>query len=459
MEGHRNALNYMNITISVDGYKEKPLEKDVPKIQYLKRNVGLKEIAEYISTGHAISANFKHKRNCVINQGQRKADNFESTCFVMMDLDGDVNLTLKELNENLPVKPTICYTTYRHQKDGLGNRYRLLYCFKEPIRSIPVYQALYDRLTIDNGLKLNDGCGRNCVQAVYGTYFANDDYALYNNDVMYSIASFLGSDYKSVFTEHIKNEDKSIIQYNDTFSIKPPTREHTILHAIFMEDYQAMSISKLIEKYSIVYANIEETPLPYTDEDTPYILYPADYCCIQRRWYPYQVLNKDGDVIATTTRVRKFRDGERRRRKLFFNGILRRLITKDTISYDNLLFNLLYEFYYFYVHTDISKKDICEIASKVWDADLTRYESLKGTSKKYRVNPAYCIKYDLTKKQTKQVAAKQLNSLRIGELYDCLRTDEENLQTFRNNGLKISLSTLKRWRKENGISKYQRLSA
>lgn len=95
----------------------------------------------------------------------------------------------------------------------------------------------------------------------------------------------------------------------------------------------------------------------------------------------------------------------------------------------------------------------------MWDADLTRYESLKGTSKKYRVNPAYCIKYDLTKKQTKQVAAKQLNSLRIGELYDCLRTDEENLQTFRNNGLKISLSTLKRWRKENGISKYQRLSA
>ena len=102
MEGHRNALNYMNITISVDGYKEKPSEKDVPKIQYLKRNVGLKEIADYISTGHAISANFKHKRNCVINQGQRKAENFESTCFVMMDLDGDVNLTLKELNESLP---------------------------------------------------------------------------------------------------------------------------------------------------------------------------------------------------------------------------------------------------------------------------------------------------------------------------------------------------------------------
>lgn len=103
--------------------------------------------------------------------------------------------------------------------------------------------------------------------------------------------------------------------------------------------------------------------------------------------------------------------------------------------------------------------DICEIANNVWEADLARYESLKGTSKKYRVNPAYCIKHGLTKKQTKQVAAKQLNSQRIGELYDCLLTDEENLQTFRNNGLNISLSTLKRWRKENGITKYQRLSA
>lgn len=135
------------------------------------------------------------------------------------------------------------------------------------------------------------------------------------------------------------------------------------------------------------------------------------------------------------------------------------MITKDAISYDNLLFNLLYEFYYYYVHSDISKKDICEIANNVWEADLARYENLKGTSKKYRVNPAYCIKHGLIKKQTKQVAAKQLNSQRIGELYDCLLTDEENLQTFRDNGLIISLSTLKRWRKENGITKYQRLSA
>ena len=38
-------------------------------------------------------------------------------------------------------------------------------------------------------------------------------------------------------------------------------------------------------------------------------------------------------------------------------------------------------------------------------------------------------------------------------------TVEENLQTFRDNGLIISLSTLKRWRKENGITKYKRLSA
>lgn len=449
----------MHISISVDGYKEKPKENEIPTIPYLRRNFELDRIADSISTGHAISANFTTNSETIVTQKKRKGENFVSTCYVMLDLDGDINQTLQELNISLSIKPTICYTTYRHQTEGLGNRYRLLYFFKEPIKSIPLYQTLYDHLTSKNKLHLNDNCGRNCTQQTFGTYFTNKGYSLINNDILYSVKDILGTSYESVITADKEKKAESIMQCNDTFKNPTLKRKYVIQDNSFLNDYATMSISNIIDKYSNVYANIQETPLPYTDEDTPYILYPADYCCIQRRWYPYQVLNQDGGVITATTRIRKIRDGEHRRYKLFLNGILRRFITNDTISYDNLLFNLLYEFYHFYVRTDISKHDIKTIANNVWNANLTNYKKLKGTNHKYKINHAYCLKHDIRPQKAKQIAARQLNSQRIGELYDCLLTDKENLQVFSDNGLNVSLSTLKRWRKENGISKYQRLPA
>ena len=43
----------------------------------------------------------------------------------------------------------------------------------------------------------------------------------------------------------------------------------------------------------------------------------------------------------------------------------------------------------------------------------------------------------------------------IGNLYDCSLTDKENLKVMKEHGLKVSLSTLRRWRRENNITKYK----
>ena len=80
----------------------------------------------------------------------------------------------------------------------------------------------------------------------------------------------------------------------------------------------------------------------------------------------------------------------------------------------------------------------------------------KGTDKQFMVNPNYCAKYGVSKKKARVIASKAINGNRIGELYDCTKTDNENLLLMKQHGLDISLVTLKRWRKQNGITKYKK---
>ena len=210
-----------------------------------------------------------------------------------------------------------------------------------------------------------------------------------------------------------------------------------------------MKMEDILEKYIRVYPNLEHTPLEIPDDDAPYIIYPIGYIEI-RRWWRKRL---NGMPI-------KIKDGEGRRRKLFINGIIRRLINPN-ITFDNLLYNLLYELVNYVSNYDadnvIGKKDIYYIAQDVMKKDMANYENLRGSHKKFMVNPNYCIKHNLTKNEVKSMAAKMIRYNMIGELYDCSKTDMENVVVMKENGMeKISVSTLKRWRKENGIIKYKK---
>ena len=44
----------------------------------------------------------------------------------------------------------------------------------------------------------------------------------------------------------------------------------------------------------------------------------------------------------------------------------------------------------------------------------------------------------------------------IGEFYDISKTDEDNIEIMKEYGLTISLRTLKTWRQENNIKKYNK---
>ena len=122
---------------------------------------------------------------------------------------------------------------------------------------------------------------------------------------------------------------------------------------------------------------------------------------------------------------------------------------------------MLYELVYYISNFDaeniIGKKEIYNIARSVMKKDIAQYEGLKGTKRVFIINPNYCIKHGISKKKARAIASYALgNGDRIGELYDCSLTDKKNVEVMKQYGLDISLSSLKRWRVKNGITKYKK---
>ena len=249
---------------------------------------------------------------------------------------------------------------------------------------------------------------------------------------------------KKCNSNSIKKEERNIIQLEMHFS-----------DIEFINDFWNMKYIELLEKYKDVYYIFESTPLDFSNDDVPYVLLPQNYIEIKRYWLNEKVYNEDGDIIGNTSKIRKIKDGNQRKKKLFLNGILRRLMIQD-LSFEHLLTNLVYELYYFIENSKdkIEKKDLFNIAKNVIESDLTKYNNLtKEDKREFIVNPYYCTKYNVSKKVARNIAKKELNYQRIGELYDCTLTDKQNLEVFKEYGVEISLRTLKNFRKDNNIIK------
>ena len=125
-------------------------------------------------------------------------------------MDDDVECNLDELVSGLRYTPTIAYTTYNHRQNGKGNRYRLLYLFRIAIFNIDVYKSIYQILIDNLGFKLNDNCGGNVTQAIFGT---NENCQIILTENIYSISDFDTSDkVQNGHYNSIKKEEGNIIR-------------------------------------------------------------------------------------------------------------------------------------------------------------------------------------------------------------------------------------------------------
>ena len=425
------------VSLSTQKFDHKPnRETEVGKLRFSRIYTDIEGFAEGIAKGYCYAPIFKSATFCM---GEKTDKNFDYSSFISIDIDHS-KTDMNTMIENIKYRPTLAYTSCSNGLDGEYS-YRLIYCFSDKIEGTREYSNYVYTILDANGIPVNDIDKRSFKASQY--YNGN---GCGNIDIKVSNIIYNKKDYIEYYKDYFNNNESinlthntthpTIMSYNDTFVNKN-----------FEYDYWNMRMEDVLSKYVYEYPNIEHTPLPVVDEDTPYIMFPSDYIEIKRYWRV-----EDG-------RTAKIRDGEGRRRKLFLNGILRRLIV-PSITFDNLIYNLLFELVYYVSNYEaenvIDKKEIFHIARNVMKADMTKYEGLKGTDRRFVVNPRYCEKYGLNKKQVRNVAMKMIRNQGIGELYDCSLNDNQNLEIMKQHGLDISPSTLKRWRKENGITKYKK---
>jgi hypothetical protein len=127
------------------------------------------------------------------------------------------------------------------------------------------------------------------------------------------------------------------------------------------------------------------------------------------------------------------------------------------ISFEHLLNCLAFELYHFVENNNkdpINKKDLVQIASNAMNADVSAYNFEQTDKRKYIVNDAYCRKYHISKREARNISRKIRHYEQIGEMYDASLTDADNIEVFKQNGLCVSLRTLKRFRKDMGLMKY-----
>ena len=210
-----------------------------------------------------------------------------------------------------------------------------------------------------------------------------------------------------------------------------------------------MASMDFINKYRNCYPYFTETELQYKDG---YAVIDNNYYVVRRMWYNQVYETKDGTV--TVNEVRKYKDGNKRRIRMYNTARILRNIKND-ITAEHLAYILYCEREYYYDNSDniLSNERLLSIATEITSMPMERVIMDNNGKNRFKVDKEYWRERGITPKQAVQIVRGQINDRNIGELYDCSLTDKENIEMMKEYGIKVSLITLKRWRKKNGITK------
>lgn len=427
-------MKNIDVSISDLNYNKKPTSEEIRFMTFKKETLSIEELSDYIKEGYSFCSIFKDDEFAIRD---KKDSNYKYTQIISVDIDHST-MTFEEALKKLKTIPTIAYETYSNSLDN--NSYRFLYIFNERIEGKELTKNYI--LTINSKIEKELSIKIDANAMKVSQYFnGNNNQKVITNNVTYSKNDFK-IEYNNIKVQTKNNRDKdNIIHLDCTFDNE----------SNFIKDFWTISYIKLLDKYANVFKDIQHTDLPSVDDDTPIINIPNDFREIRRYFY---MVDENGIMKDC---LRKLKDGENRRKTLFLNGMIRRLIWNN-ISMENLIYNLVFEFIHYMINdgNKITKKEIFGIAQRIMKADLNEYDNLGKTTRKYMVNPMYCIKYNLSKRAVLNKSRSKIDYNEVASLYDCSISDKENIEVMKEFGIEISIRSLKNWRKKNNITKYKK---
>ena len=221
----------------------------------------------------------------------------------------------------------------------------------------------------------------------------------------------------------------------------------------FLKEFFAYRTQELFYRYKDRFPNVwQSCPLNYKAAFD----YPDDYKVI------YNTLEWKFNPLMSHERAMKMNDGDNRKFHITALSVARRILSPG-ITFDHLLFNAMVDSMFLVCDykkethekcNDLfTRETIARCVARAWNTGCSDklYQQVDFIISKH---PKTHLKYNKVTAMTigrKEKAA--VTEQRISELYDHTLTDKENLEKFAENGLNVSLITLKRYRQNKGLTK------
>lgn len=415
----------MKVSISNIPFKEKPAPEDSGKVNnsLVASEVSIQELAGSIANGCSFCP-------AIFTNNVRNNENFISASCITLDVD-HAQYSLEYATEC--ISTTIAYPSFRNGLDG-EYRYRLLIRLEEDIKSLEEYYRYSIILAAMLKEKANIVIDSTCTQGTRMYFGTNSSVTLLdekeydytkaeldewwtttygNKPIVYGITSCTA--------HNVNNVDRASIVYK---LLKEGKEDEEILNVCFSKGYKPIDSS---------FINWEP------EEETKIV---PDFIKIDRQWQ----INTTG---KRTPRI--WRIGENRKYRLLKTLTIKKQIKPD-IRYDELLFNAIYERYYFFDNSDgkLSNKWLLSILPPILNHNNNIHFQ---TAAKLKCNTEYLKQIGKSYQKASAEAKHKMLVDAVLPLYNKDFTIKENLEAMQNKGLKLSLRTLKTILKEAGISK------
>lgn len=448
-------------------YKHKPIVNKTLKINeykdmiFSRKEYTIEKFIEDVKSGYSFAYCF-NDNNKPFKCWMKKDENFSSTKIIAVDIDDNL-ISMNDYIEQLPLKPTIAYTSPSNMQEGKGYRFRLIYCFDDEIKSVSEYKRVYYYLIYKNSIELEDDCMQSPSQLYNGN--ANDDIEIYQSDNIYNLKNIIISiesinqnkiendtqinlidtdkkidekyqQLKEEVSNRLKNENAAQINLNDT----------SIFDRDFLSDYYRLNRTKFLLKYNYYLIDVQRES-KMNDVDCRFSEYPNDYVRIPIKYRSRKNIKKHI----------RFKDGEKRHKFIHIAGLVFKKLN-PTVTAEQMLYLLVDEIYNNYDNKDnkFDKNYMINLTIQVMNEPIELLEEMKmHNMPKYRVNKDFCA-------ATFQSACSVSNQIRreqrykeIDKYYDKTKTQIENLEILQQNNVKCSIATLKRYvkyRKETHYS-------
>ena len=420
----------MQITLSTTGSQTKP---KLNNLIFHTVDLQLEELKEKLEQGYTFSGLYSHKGEWK-NTGKGVLKNhYIGSYTVNIDLD-DQEIPMEEKLEQITLLPTLAYKTFSNDDYKGKYRYRFIYVFDNIILGELNYEKIFNEICGINGFDYDKN-----AKVGYKLFHGTDKEVI-----------ITGKTYKLCdFKYNLNCYDCGLCMPVSTSSFQFGNQE-------FKKDFRTMPYADIVEKYKGIYRNIQQSQLPYADEETPVIELPDDFFEIVRPWKKGMEKNE----------IVRIKNHCHRRIKLYNNLVIRRLIT-PTLSFDELVYALCFEMSHFIDNTDredyITRQQLIGIAENAMVADITKFNYIKP--RKSIVNYRYTAKYGLSKKQVRSRYNGQKNAQNntqikknnfeiINRFYNSNLTIAENIDYIEDmSGIRLSDKTIRRWKKDNGLTR------